>query len=265
MITPRPETITPAKAKQWLNHNNNNRNLREGVAEKYAADMRNGKWTQCTSPIWFYENGDIADGQHRLWAIVESGKEQDFLVGRGLKMEDGFNIDTGAPRSLIDNARISGSDLELSTTLISVCRGIEEGDRSIVQFSNAQKLEIVAKHREAALFAMTHGAHGTRLRNAMINAAVGRAWYYEGDKERLQAFGKILSTGFADGNRDAAAIALRNYMLAGKAPRAADQTQWRDTFLKAQNAIHYFMRGRSLSVIKGIADEAYPLKKGKGR
>ena len=265
MITPQPENVTPTKAKQWLNANNNNRALREGVVEKYAADMKAGKWTQCAAPIWFYENGDIADGQHRLYAIIEADRAQTFLVGRGLKQEDGLNIDTGVPRNLVDNARISGSDPGLNLTLISTCRGIDEGDRSTKYTSNAMKLEQVARHREAALFAMNHGAHGTRLRNSMINAAIGRAWYYEGDKERLAHFGKVLSSGFAEGTKDAAAIALRNYMLAGKVAPGADQNQWRDTFLKAQNAIHYFMRGRSLTVIKGVQDEAYPLKKGRGR
>lgn len=258
MITPKPEKITPGMAEKWLDYNKANRTLRAGLVEKYASDMKSDKWTNCAAPIWFYENGDIADGQHRLWAIVESGVAQNMLVGRGLSREDGLNIDTGAPRTLVDNARLSGTDTGLSTTLISICRGIEEGDRATRNLSNARRLEFVAKHREAAQFSVTHGAKGTKLKNAVVNAAIARAWYYEGDKERLARFGTVLSNGFAEGEKESAAIALRNYILTNKL-FAAGQF-WTDSFLKSQNVIHYFMRGTRLTVIKSIAEERYPLK-----
>jgi len=99
------ETITPTKAHTWLNRNTSNRKLRDGWVEKYASDMRAGKWTECIVPIVFYENGDIADGQHRLWAIIESDTPQRFFVLHGLTREAGLNIDTGGGRNLVDNAR----------------------------------------------------------------------------------------------------------------------------------------------------------------
>lgn len=257
MITPKPERITPTLAANWLDHNKDNRKLRDGLVEKYASDMKNGAWTACAAPIWFYENGDIADGQHRLWAIVESGVAQDMLVGRGLSKEDRLNIDTGAPRNLVDNAKISGIDGSLSINLIALCRGIEQGDRASQNLSNAQRLEMVARHRDAAQFAIHRGAKGNRLNNAVINGAIARAWYYEADKEKLARFGMVLSSGFQEGERESAAVALRNYAMANN--NFTDGRCWRDSFLKSQNAVYYFMRGKPLTVIKGIADERYPL------
>jgi hypothetical protein len=256
------ERISPSKAAAYLNANKANRKLREGVAEKYAEDMRNGKWTECPEPISFYDDGDLADGQHRLFAIVESETTQTFPVARGLPRSAGLNINTGLTRSLVDNARISGEDTELSNELISVARAIEEGTRSAGAMSNAQRLELVSKHREAASWAAKNGPRGKMLRNQLVLSAVARAWLHEDDADKLKRFCDVFSTGFADGDTESAAIAMRNYMLT-KGSTASSNALWRDTFLKMQNAISYFMRGRKLTVIKGVADEAYPIKKGK--
>lgn len=260
------EKITPALAEQWLDQNKSNRKLREGVVEKYADDMLNGRWTECTAPIVFYEDGDLADGQHRLWAIVESKRSQTFDVKRGLDRAAGMNIDVGLGRSLVDNARISSTDRDLSNELISVARSIEDGVHANAgrSRSNTAKIEIVAKHREAAQWAVSHGPRGKGIRNAIILAAIGRAWYAEADKDRLARFGAVMSNGLYDGDGETAAVMMRNYMLA-KGPTTSSSPLWRDTFLKAMNAIHYFMRGKKLSVIKAVGDETYPLPTKKTR
>lgn len=256
------ENVTPKKAEAWLNANNTNRKLREGVVEKYAADMAAGRWTQCSAPIAFYADGDVADGQHRLFAICETGIPQRFVIMRGLSREDGLNIDTGLGRSLIDNARISGQDTDLSNEIIALARAVEQGDRQKGALSNAQRLELVEKHREACKWATSNGMRGRGLRSQLTLAAVARAFYYEKDLDKLKRFCEVVTNGFSNGKHEAAAIAIRNYMLTGSGARVGSSAAlWRETFLKIQNAIRYFMLDKPLVVIKGVADEAYPLPK----
>jgi len=253
------ETITPKMADDYLNKNTINRALRPGLAEKYAYDMGVGKWGMCVAPIVFYESGDIADGQHRLFAVSESKSPQSFFVVRGLPRPEGVHIDVNAPRTLVDNARISGLDASLNSTLIAVARGMEFGDRTPTSLSQMRMLEIVHKHRRAAEWAVAHGPTGRWLRNGMVLAALGRACYHEIDMDKLARFSEVLRTGFAAGAHEAAAIALRNYLqMKGTANVNIGGALWRDTFLKAQNAIWYFMRGRQLTVIKTVKDEQYP-------
>jgi hypothetical protein len=259
-MTEARERISPTKAQMYLNRNTGNRKLRDGLVEKYAADMRSGKWTACLAPVAFYVNGDIADGQHRLWAIIESGTTQEFLVVRGFPREAGLNVDTGKIRTVVDNARISGQDPDLSNELVALARMVEEGDRQNKPYSNAQRLEFVDMHREAAKWAVTHGPRGKGLRSAATLAAIARAWYHEDDKDRLARFCQVVSTGFADGDSESSAVALRNYLLARCVGRSGRiHGSLRDMFLKTMNATHYFMSGRKLTVIKGVADEVYPL------
>lgn len=257
------EVWTPERAAATLREFNSvNRTYRVSEAEKKAADMRAGNWTQCVAPIVFYLDGLFADGQHRLHAVVLSGTTQKFYVLRGLPREEGLNVDRGLPRTLVDNARISGTNEHLSNVLLSVVRGMEDGSSSSgarKPRSDTQRIQLAEKHRAAAEWALKHSPRGKLLRNSIVIAAIGRAWYWEADKERLARFAEVLSSGFADGEKESAAIALRNYLLA-KGPGASLSTEWRSTFLKAQNAVHYFMRGRRLHIIKQLGEEVYPLK-----
>jgi hypothetical protein len=261
--TSKLERITPERATSFLNHNKGNRKLRPGIVEKYAHDMTNGLWTECSAPVVFYDDGEVADGQHRLWAIVESGTTQKFFVVRGFPRGAGLNMDTHAPRTLVDNARISKTDTELTNTIVSWTRACEQGDQQKQGNSYADRLSFVAKHREAVVWVANDGnLKGRYLRNAVIGAAMARAWYHEEDKVRLAAFGRVFSTGFAEGEHDSAAIALRNYFMTASGNR---RIGWRDSFLRAMNAVSYFMRGKKLHMIKGVKDEAYPLPTIKGK
>lgn len=256
------ELVTPAIAQQWINVNPCNRSLREGRVEALAADMRADAWTTCTMPIAFYEDGELADGQHRLYAIVETGLAQTFIVIRGLSRAAGLNIDTGLTRTLVDNARISGSDSELSNTLISVARACEFGDRGNPPQSNAARIAWISRHREACQWAIKHGPIGKQVRSSVTLAAVARAWYVEEDHAKLARFCEVLSGEYTEGRAEVAALSLRNWLVL-KQGIAFSAAQWRDTFLKIQNAIAYFMRGSALTNIKVVSDEAYPLNRTK--
>lgn len=251
--------VTPKLAEQWLNANTNNRKMRDGVAEKYADDMRRGNWTTCPEPITFFEDGSLADGQHRLWAILDANVSIRFPVARGLSKESGLNINTGLGRTLVDNARISGANTWLTNTILGVARAVETGTSAGKALSPADRLAQAEKHGEAVRWAVANGPKGTILRNALVLGAIARAWYLETDLDRLRRFGDVVTSGFMDGEGESAAVAIRNY-LQEKGSMASTQGMWRDTFLKVQNAISYFMKGKKLTVIKTVKEEAYPLK-----
>lgn len=257
---PSVETVTPATAERWLNENTTNRTLRSGVVEQYAADMKAGRWTQCVDPIAFYKDGDLADGQHRLYALVESNTSQRFIIVRGLERVDGLNIDTGLGRTVVDNARISGADDKLSNVLVAVARAVATGSASVGRQSAAQKLEQVATHREACEWAVAHGPRAKNICNSAMLGAIARAYSWENDRERLDRFCRVVNDGFMAGDNETAAVAIRTYLLQ-RPGISTHSTNWVDTFLKIQNAIKYFMDGKRLTVVRGVKEEAYPLRK----
>lgn len=253
------ENITPKKATDYLNNNPSNRKLRPGVAEKYASDMVAGNWLPNPQPIMFYEDGELADGQHRLFAVVESGKTIAFYVIRDVPKNIALNIDTGLARTLADNARIAGWDHPpVSHRLIAIATAFHFGHRITGQsLSNAQRLALISAYEPHIIWADQHVPKKRSTGTAVIAACVARAHQHERDHDRLGAFCAMLGNGMVTGPQDHAAVALRTYLVDG-GPGLAYES--RDLILKCMNAIRYFMRRKCLTVIKGVKEEAYPLK-----
>lgn len=100
--------IAPADAERWLDKNESNRNTRARVVSAYARDMENGRWQATGETIKFDIHGNLLDGQHRLSAIIASGKPQRLLIVSGLEPSVRGVIDTGAPRTGGDALRMHG-------------------------------------------------------------------------------------------------------------------------------------------------------------
>jgi hypothetical protein len=110
------ETITPEYASTLLASNINNRRLRDAKIKQYARDMANGAWVLTHQGIAIYQDGTIADGQHRLEACVRADASFVSQItydlprkagppGRGaLEVRDA--IDVGAPRGLGDQLHL---------------------------------------------------------------------------------------------------------------------------------------------------------------
>lgn len=252
------EVVTPERAEFYLTKNTTNRTIKEDRVLAMVADLKAGKFTDDGSPIRFYKDGALADGQHRLMMVEKAGIPFQFMIVRGVEREAALNIDTVVPRRLPDNWRIAGHTGLMNLALISACRAADKGISPNRTHSMSQKEAMVEKHRVAGEWVMHHVPKGKNLGNSVISGAMIRAWYKEENKERLAEFSKVLSTGFANGMTDSAAVTLRNYLQSGGSMMYSG-TVWRVLFLKVQNCLWYFMRGKQLTQVKGIEEERYPL------
>jgi len=98
--------ITPKMAAEWINPDN--RRIRKAVVSRYAADMTNGEWTFCPSAI-IVSNGRCMDGNHRLSAIIKSGKSIWCALGIWNDIDNilELGVDTGCTRNKADILGIS--------------------------------------------------------------------------------------------------------------------------------------------------------------
>ena len=88
------ETITPEIAQVWLEKNTNNRTIRQMVVDRYADEMCSGAWKLNAETIKFSRDGTLLDGQHRLWAVVESKVTIQSFVARGISADALQTIDS---------------------------------------------------------------------------------------------------------------------------------------------------------------------------
>lgn len=110
--------VTPEKASEWLTHGPHNpRPLKKFIIDKYAQDMRQGHWRLTHQGIAFNKDGQVIDGQHRLSAIIKSGKTAKMAVFRDVE-EDNFDVmDIGALRTRSDILAIEGIPPKLARIL----------------------------------------------------------------------------------------------------------------------------------------------------
>lgn len=116
-VTTAQETITPKMADEWLKKHFDRiadkeyrqRKVYRTTFNKYVNDMRAGLWNETPEPIIFDDNGDLADGQHRLMAIKESKTTQVMMVSRGWPPEVIDSINRGKTRQVSDQLHLHGT------------------------------------------------------------------------------------------------------------------------------------------------------------
>ena len=113
------ESISPAKATEYLRHNTDNyRKLTRAVYKRYAEDMKNGNWQLNGEAIVFGEDGTLKDGQHRLAAIIECGKTVQMAVIRNVSKETDI-FDVGVNRTALQMSRAKGLDANGSVVAVA--------------------------------------------------------------------------------------------------------------------------------------------------
>lgn len=120
------EKISPAVAEKYLENRTRNRQINKRTVDRYAAVMNAGAWELTHQGIAFDKEGKLFDGQHRMAAIVQSGKTIEFSVARYLKNEDVpmLVVDSGYARNAGDRLVIGGIVDAHGRTIYSILRGM---------------------------------------------------------------------------------------------------------------------------------------------
>ena len=97
------ELITPEIAAEYLVKNTRNyRKLSQAKVSVLTRELLAGEWLPSTQGIGFDTNDVMVDGQHRLWAIVQTKISVMMLVCRGLVPVVKNKIDVGNKRTFGD-------------------------------------------------------------------------------------------------------------------------------------------------------------------
>lgn len=254
--------ITPAMAQKWLDTaNQNNRNLRHGLAEKYARDMEHGNWDVTHQGIAFYDDGTLADGQHRLKAITLSNKTVSMMVTKNLPRKTSQAIDQNAPRQMHDVIHIAGGPAWVDKDVIAVARTvlIRFNHRSNnIQSTPSEVIAYVNKYSEQLRFVASLTPSKKRyLTTAVLSANYLCALVAGEPREKLKRFAEIMVTGEIVGQHENAAIRLREYLLANTA--AWSGTDRLETAKKAQKALMCFCSDKPLSRLYTPDEFIYPV------
>lgn len=146
--------LTPTLAQQLLMHNTDNRPIRKGHVLALARDMAQGRWRVTGDSIKIDTDDKMIDGQHRCYAVIESGVSVRALLVIGLDPEAREVIDTNARRSAADALGFAGLGKSAHTVAAAarIAIGRETGfytsalDASYPKVTNSEVVAWVEAH-----------------------------------------------------------------------------------------------------------------------
>jgi hypothetical protein len=251
-------TITPSQAVNWLEHaNNHNRSVSDRIVQQYARDMRAGRWRLSHQSIAFDPRGNLIDGQHRLWAVVEAAVPVEMHVWFNVDPASQMVIDMGRPRRLADNLRLGGGLPNAGTNELACLRAML-GRGGCPPLTPEEARQAMERHGEAVAFALEHlapiGQKG--IITAEVRAVVARAWY-SADLKRLKRFCEVLRTCVVEEPAEKTVVLLRT-VLSTRGGGSVPLRQER--YGKTERALAAYLQGQEpLVKLYSMADELFPL------
>ncbi len=235
------EVITPQIATEILESSEDfiNRPVSPIHVRRLTNQIDQDNWKENGTTICFDQNGKCVQGQHRLWAIVESGKAIKTLVAYGVKPDAFATMDTlQKPRTGGDIVAIHGT-LRYRTTISSALTWVLRYDLGMIPEYRAHQNRIEVPDIEEAFKSNPDIGRAVercgKLRG-LVNTGMMTAFYYIlSDKNRE------LAERLVDTLEDPSGVAmhdaffkLRRFFLGGRI-KQKDQVTVFAVMIKAAN------------------------------
>lgn len=170
--------VTPELAKLWLDETDTpNRNVSWTQVGTYSRLMKAGKWRPAGDPIRRDASGNVLDGRHRLWAIIDSGVTLTQVVLDGATLEDQDVYDSGRPRRPSQQLAMRGH-WKNSTQVAAVVRVVVQWHTGTLignsyRPSTIEVMEFADRYRSRLEESVKHGINvgrATGLSKALVGA-----------------------------------------------------------------------------------------------
>jgi hypothetical protein len=261
-VTVEKTLVTPLLAQEWLKANKNNRRVCRPRVDLYVSLLQEGKFVLTHQGIAFYENGDLADGQHRLHAIAEAEVAANMMVTRGLPLDHVHAIDNGRPRSVQNVLHFVGVDLSHKHIAAARVLWMQYHSQAAGTVWDANSVDtarftkFVEATKEPIVFAIP--ASRTRgIAHASVTGAIASAWYTQ-DINLLSRFQQLLCEGVGAARDEQAAIRLREFLLTTNLTSGGTNAR-QELFIRVCTALRAYLEGRSLQKLYCREDAVFEI------
>lgn len=267
--------VSPAMASDWLESTKfHNRNVSERMVDKIARDIKNGKWRFDGSTLKFDTEGNLVDGQHRLWGVIRAQHSVLCLIVRNLEPQAINIIDTNKARSNSDILHFNG--FGQSNSLANACRisiGFRRHESDLGKWasqgskhvrSSSEIIEEAQNNKPLVdSVQIVASTKFTRKFMGLGTAAFCHHLFAKKDKLAADEFFYLLEkgVGLPEGH---AVLALRNCLtlrdhVIGKTPKGANY-RYAYTVAFAIKAWNFYREARTIKRLSYFADrEKYPV------
>ncbi len=254
--------ITPELAREWLMRNKRNRTLNRDFVDKLKKTIVEGGWQPNTADhIAFYEDSTLANGQHRLTAIMESGVTVRSKIDYDIPKSASICIDSGRKRSFSDNVRIMLGETYYTPQISNAMRrSFDKGSR----LTHENHLYIAKKYKDDIIFVSSLYADLKRaLKRTEVISATFLALVSGVSREDLSKFAYVYRTGqHLDDSRYnyEAVIRYRDFLMVNST-NASYRHDISPSIRSAEYIIDAFVNNKSGRNFKSVDTFAYPLIK----
>jgi hypothetical protein len=251
--------ITPQIAETWLIRNSHNRNLNTTIVDRLARDIESSNFHLNGETIKISDEGVILDGQHRLYAVIESGQGIWSVVVRGLPLSSQESIDRVKVRNIADALRMRGETnanvLAGAISAVIVVESVSPGDVAKAWPTVDEALLYNEMHPEIRE-SIRVGENLSRITKTSGSIAAAMHHVFSKiDEEDANAFFDSLSTG-ANLAADSPINKLRDFMFREiQNPKRVSRTRLTALYTKAWNA---YRAGKPMTTLRWATGGAHP-------
>lgn len=222
------ERVSPEQARALLmNLNATNRPVDPSHVKRLATAIREGRFEVTGQTIAIDEDGRLADGQHRLHAIVAADMAVWLNVARGVPRDAFKYTDNGRPRSLRDTARIPAAQAAVVKKLTALAFAASEIERH-------HELTVLATFTDKIAQVLAISPESSRNFPAPVIRAAAVVQLQAGmPADHIAQVYKMLATGNMEGEVSPLVGSLFQLAIRG---RLDDKTQRRYLFARAMAA-----------------------------
>lgn len=246
------ETVTPDVAKRYLDLNTKNARPRnKKLVRRYARVMAADGWyDRHPQGIAFDWDGNLGDGQHRLAAIVASGKPIVMWVHRGCDPATFMAADRGRMRSAADTLRLAGFRKDVDV------RRASSVARWMLSPTGAEPVESeleFAKKNETLIGIFLIELKNAWPKRAELIAAFCKATFEYADSDVLECARRYARAEFRGANDPLRLLSVRLFdgMKKGKPPRGS-------IYAMAVTALRAALEGRELQALRPATQDFKP-------
>lgn len=242
--------VTPKIARELLGANINarNRTLKKSHVNFLAKLMSDGCWVYNGDSIKIGADGILYDGQHRLAAVVLSGKAQHMLFVRGLGTEALMHIDIGEiQRSAADVLNIARGETAWvrRVPIVRMLNALLTDDKKL----STDSIEaLYGEHTQGIDWACRLGRDGI----GFTPIAAALAYAYAREPSRVAEFAERAQTGEGH-TKNSPILIFRESVILGRGITAGQAIR-RSLALKTLCAIQAFLINAPMTELKPSED-----------
>jgi len=218
---------------------------------RLANDMAHGRFVLSPDPIVITKTGLIANGRHRLTAIVQSGTTQAVMVSSGWDDSVYDTMDAGLRRKLSHRVNVDWLRSHHATALVRAT--VSASKPGLHNALTEHALVAVALEYAPHFEAVLQYPNVVKMRSQAL-AAVVRARLNGHSDGRLAQFVHVATTGLSGGPQDSAAVTLFSYLMQTK-----NSGRHMEFYQKTQAALSAFLAERELAKLYAREQDLFPI------